>query len=631
MLVRRMLVAGLAALGALLALAPGATAQVAVGQCEDRELRGAECGRIAVPLDHTNPAPPPQGRTVPLSYVRIAARGQRRGTVVFVAGGPGQAATTLAGSVARGPLRGLRNRYDLVFVDQRGSGASGPLRCSTAPRGTFRFAPDATQEQVSAAIARCSNELAGARPFYSTYETVLDLEDLRQFLRVPKIIPLGVSYGGQVAGEYARRYPDQVAALVLDSTSPIEGIDALGRLPQLALPRVLREVCFPPGCARVLGDPQALLTRAVARLSRGPLRGRVVLPSGRTRTAAVTLLDVYRLVLSSDQDPALRTALPAAFEAAGRGDAAPLLRLVFRSRGSGGETGAVNEVRFLATACTEGRLPWAPESPQADRPALLERALRENAQAYAPFPVETVATEVTAALCLGWAPTERPPFPPSPSQGPDVPVLVLGGREDLRTPLEDQRRAAAQFPRARVLAVPNTGHAVLGSDLSGCASSAVRAFLAGVRFGSCARRPQDVPLALPVFRTLADVPGAVGRVPAVVERTAVAVDVTLRDAYRELAAAGVGSTGGRVTEEAITVGGLRGGRLVVGARSVRLDRYEVVRGVRVSGRLRERGTSTLTVTGAGADGVLLLARSGSFRGTLGGVTIRYRPLPVETG
>jgi hypothetical protein len=63
---------------------------------------------------------------------------------------------------------------------------------------------------------------------------------------------------------------------------------------------------------------------------------------------------------------------------------------------------------------------------------------------------------------------------------------------------------------------------------------------------------------------------------------------------------------------------------------VRLDRYEVVRGVRVSGRLRERGVSTLTVTGVGADGVLQLAQSGSFRGTLDGLTIRYRPLPVET-
>jgi pimeloyl-ACP methyl ester carboxylesterase len=441
MLTRRML-GGLVLSGALLALPPTATAQVAVGQCEDRELRGAECGRLAVPLDHTNPAPPPEGRTIPLSYVRYPARQQRRGTVVFLAGGPGQASTPLAASVARGPLRGLRNRYDIVFVDQRGTGDSGPLRCSTAPRGVFRVDRDATQEQSSAAIARCANELAGARRFYSTYETVLDLEDLRQALDVAKIIPLGVSYGGQVAGEYARRYPDRVAAMVLDSTSPIEGLDALGRLPQLALPRVLREVCFPPGCARVLGDPQALLTRAVARLRRGPLRGRVVLPSGRTRAGSVTLLDVYSLLMASDVDPALRTALPAALEAAARGDAAPLLRLLVRSSGSGSEENAINEVRFLATACTEGRLPWAPESPQSERPALLEQALRDNAGAYAPFPVEAVAAQVTASLCLGWAPTERPPFPPSPSQGPDVPVLVLGGREDLRTPLEDQRRAA---------------------------------------------------------------------------------------------------------------------------------------------------------------------------------------------
>jgi len=618
------------AVGAVLASAPAAGAQGVVGPCEDSELRGAQCGRIAVPLDHGNPAPPPQGRTTPLAYVRYPARERRRGTIVFLAGGPGQAATPLAARIANGPLRALRDRYDMVFVDQRGTGESGPLRCSTAPRGVLRIDDDATPEQAAAAVARCSNELAGARRLYSTYETALDLENLRQVLNVPKIIPLGVSYGGQVAGEYARRFPDRVAAMVLDSTSPIEGVDALGRLPQLALPRVLREVCFPPGCARLLGDPQALLARAVARLRRGPLAGRVVTPTGRTRAARVSLLDLYSLVRASDQDPALRTALPAALEAAGRGDAAPLLRLTFRSSRSG-ETSGTNDVRFLATACTEGRLPWEPGTPPAQRPALLEQALRANAAQYAPFPIEVIAAQVTASLCLGWAPTERPPFVPSPQRGPNVPVLVIGGREDLRTPLEDQRRAAAQFPRARVLAVPNAGHAVLGSDLSGCAARAVRAFLAGVRFGTCPRRPQDVPLALPVFRSLADVPGARGKVPALVERTIVAVDVTLRDALRELTAVGVGAIGGRVDDDSISVGGLRGGRLTVGTETARLVRYEVVRGVRVSGRLRQDGTSVLTVTGAGADGVLRVSESGTFRGTLGGVPITYRPLPVTAG
>jgi hypothetical protein len=211
-----------------------------------------------------------------------------------------------------------------------------------------------------------------------------------------------------------------------------------------------------------------------------------------------------------------------------------------------------------------------------------------------------------------------------------VPVLVLGGREDLRTPLEDQRRAAAQFPRARVLAVPNVGHSVIGSDMSGCAAAGVRAFLAGQSFGTCVRRERDIPLALPVFRNLAEVPGAAGVLPRRIERTAVAVDVTLRDAYRQLAAVGAGATG-QATSQRIRVGGLRGGRIEITRSSVTLVDYEVVTGVRVSGRLRAEGTSTVAVTGRGATGTLRIAESGAFRGVLGGLQIRYRPLPIGTG
>ena len=626
-MVRRFIGAG-AVLLVSMVVAADAGAQVTVGECDARSLRGAECGSFGVPLDHANAEP--SARRVSIGYVRFRARGARRGTVVFIAGGPGQAAVTSAGELVGGPLRTLRERYDIVVVDQRGAGVSSPLRCSAAPRGRLRIASDASPSAAARVIARCAGEIGADRQFFSTYETVLDIDDLREFLGVPKIIPIGVSYGGQVAGEYARRFPDRVEALVLDSTSPIEGVDALGRLPQLALPRVLREVCFPPGCGALLGDPIGLLDATVARLARSPLRGRAVLPSGTRRGARFGLSDLYALVTASDIDPLVRTEIPAALDAATRGDAAPLLRMALRSSGSGGASD-VNQLRFLATACTEGRLPWAPDSNPVERPALLEQALRGAAGDYAPFPVDVVAPQTTAALCLGWPPTPRAPFVPFPAQGPNVPVLVLGGREDLRTPLEDQRRAAAQFPRARVVAVPNVGHSVLGSDLSGCGARSIRMFLAGQRVLPCDPAEREVPLALPVFRSLSELPSALGRAPERVERTVVAVDLTLRDVSRQLAGVAAGSAGGAsASPRTVRLGGLRAGRLELRPSGVTLVGYEVVSGVRLSGRIANRGTGTLRVAGAGAAGTLALSRSGQLRGTLDGTPIRYRPLPVGT-
>jgi pimeloyl-ACP methyl ester carboxylesterase len=606
---------------------PPAAAQVATpAACEDRELRGAQCATVPVPLDHADPL----STTIPLAYARFPAQGPSRGTVVFLAGGPGQAALPVAGAAARGELRGLRRAYDLVFVDQRGTGRSAPLRCSTAPRGVFTISPNATPAEAAAVVSTCANELGDARRHFTTYATARDLELLRTALGVPQIVPLGVSYGGQVAGEYARRFPGQTQALVLDSTGPIEGGDLLGALPQLALPRVLRETCFPPGCDRILGEPRALLAGAIERIGEAGLAGRVVTPSGRKRSGRITVADVYTLVRASDLDPALRTALPAALEAAGRGDAAPLLRLAV----SGPDVEqpadeAINEVRLLATDCVEGRLPWTPESDPATRPALLLEALRADAGRYAPFPVDVVATRLTATLCAGWPATPEPPQ--AASNGPDLPVLILGGRMDLRTPLEDQRRAGLQFPRAQVVGVPNVGHSVLGSEIAGCGRDALEAFLLGRARRACPN-VRLVPLALPVFRDLDDLPGARGDLPRRIEQTAVAVDLTLRDVGRQLAAFAVGasSTAEDVRRRSVRLGGLRGGRLELTETSVVLRAYELVPGVRVTGRLSTRGTGTLTVTGTGAEGTLAVSRTGTLRGTLDGRAIRYRPLAVTS-
>ena len=614
---------GLAALAVgVLGLASPAQARIAQATCQARALQGAECGTFPVPLDHADPA----GRQLSIGYALFPAREQSKGTVVLIPGGPGETAVAIAGAVARGPLAVLRDDYDLMFADPRGTGRSSPLRCAAAPRGVFRRKP------TTAAITRCAEELGEARRFFTTHDQVLDLEVLRQFLEVPRIIPVGVSYGGSVAGAYARRFPASVQALVLDSTSPIEGTDALGTLPQLALPRVLTDVCFPPGCEDLLGEPYALLEEAVKRMTGGGLRGRRVLPSGATRPARVTLADLYAAIRASDADPFVRSAVPSIIQAASRGDAAPLLRLLSVGGGSGsGSPAEFNELRFLATQCTGARLPWAPDAPLEGRRAALERALVENADAFAPFPVSAVATTTAAAECLGWPATPPPPPVPSPDRGPDVPVLVLAGRLDLRTPLEDQRRAAAQYPNATVVAVPEVGHSVLVNDEANCARVTLRAFLEGKPVGRCTRRGKPLPLALPAVWRLRDIPltSARGDAPARVQRTVVAVDLTLRDLQRSV----VQLIGGAVDSDAaggeLRVPGLRGGSFRADGRRLRLVNYEAIEGVRVSGTVTFGGEGTLTITGRGATGTLFTpAGVNVLRGTLDGVQVRYRGFRV---
>jgi hypothetical protein len=81
--------AAVAAVGfAVLALTPA----VASAACP----KGAQCGTLTVPLDHSGQTP----GTLPLAYAKVPATGTRTGTIVLLSGGPGQAALPLTMPIA---------------------------------------------------------------------------------------------------------------------------------------------------------------------------------------------------------------------------------------------------------------------------------------------------------------------------------------------------------------------------------------------------------------------------------------------------------------------------------------------------------------------------------------------------
>ncbi len=86
-------------------------------------------------------------------------------------------------------------------------------------------------------------------------------------------------------------------------------------------------------------------------------------------------------------------------------------------------------------------------------------------------------------LCGRWPARERvlPPPPPLPTT---VPTLILSGELDLRTPLENARRLAAEL-QAPVIVEPGAGHFALLSGFEACTRPAVKAFLARAPLPPC--------------------------------------------------------------------------------------------------------------------------------------------------
>ena len=585
------------ALLAALALAPPAEARLRWRSCP--EAQGPKCATLRVPLDRSGTL---SGR-VGLHMARVAFARRGAPVLMYLSGGPGGAGVFEMIDVLF-ELPQLARRYTMIGFDQRGTGRSGLLRCPEMER-------DGRLRSTSAA-EKCARRLGARRAFYTTPDTVADMEAIRRAVGARKLTLFGISYGTELALAYARAHPDRVERLILDSVVDPDDSDPFGLAGFRAMGPSLASLC-PRPC--VSADPGADLTVLTAQLRAAPLGGAWVDRRGRRHAGTLRPTAIADLLYDSDYDPALRAGVPMAVRAALGGDAAPMLRLLAASRvySLPSNPRDFSAARY-ATVCEETPLPWPRGTPLGDRFRVAhERAVALPASAFAPFDAE-VAYADEIDLCLRWP----DPVRPSAAVGgayPTVPTLMLQGEEDLRTPPEVSAHVATLVGGAQRVTVPGVAHAIIGADPSGCGRRQLLRFVAGEPVRErCARVPTGVPpTGVPPasFAALPPAAGLAGRAG----RTVSAIDATLD--FLDFAmspALGLAPRGG----------GLRGGAFSLRPR-LSLRGFVVVPGVRVSGWERRDGTLMLRVRGASAaPGSVRVARSGSLRGRLGGRRVAAR-------
>jgi pimeloyl-ACP methyl ester carboxylesterase len=608
----------LSALAALLLFAPPpARAALSLRPCP-KAGEPLECGTLPVPLDPSGAV----AGTLRLHVERLPADAvPTRGVVLALAGGPGQSASSVRDGFE--PL--VPDDRDLLIFDQRGTGRSGALRCPELER-SLGLAEGRSDAEI------CAGRLGAARAFYTTRESVADIEAVRQALGIERLEIVAVSYGTKVALAYAAAHPDRVERLVLDSVVPAVDDDPFLTDSMTAARRVLRSACTGP-CKDYSADPGSDLRTLIGRMTDGPLRGYYVDSDGRRRPAAVGRLDLFSLLLIGDFAPAVRGLLVSSLASAVRGDLAPLERLkraLLRVPDIGG-IGALRRLfsvgAFAATTCEEAPTPWPRGTPLGERraPALAAAALRPS-ELFAPFDRETILAQ--ASLCERWPVASA--APPSTVPAAPAPTLLLEGADDIRTNVEGARRVAAGIPGARVVVAPG-GHDVTADS---CGARLAARFLAGRGAGECTslersigENPPAEPLAPLRLRDVAPARGVGGR-PG---RTLTAAVLTVFDSLSQS-----GGIFGLVFSDdgVVRGGGLRGGswELRLGERDVRFafndDQY--VPGVRVSGRgtilpdprlrLKVRGSSA-------ARGTVVIDAEGA-HGALGGRRFAVRPSDV---
>jgi pimeloyl-ACP methyl ester carboxylesterase len=185
---------------------------------------GAQCGKIAVPVNYDQP----DGPQANLALIRFPATGEKVGSLIINPGGPGESGIEAAASLVEGMPQPVRQQFDLVGFDPRGVGASTPsLWCnSDADNDRLRADPQVdyspegvehiektTKEFIQRCVDKMGDEFLAN---VGTQNVAKDLDALRAAVGDDKINYLGYSYGTRIGAAYAEAYPDKVRAMVLD-------------------------------------------------------------------------------------------------------------------------------------------------------------------------------------------------------------------------------------------------------------------------------------------------------------------------------------------------------------------------------------------------------------------------------
>jgi pimeloyl-ACP methyl ester carboxylesterase len=593
-------------------LATTASAQIAFVPCSGTNNFG--CGHLTVPLDPSGVTP----GAITLAIRRhLAPIGDAKSAVIALAGGPGQAAIPFAEEFSE-LLGSILATRDLIVYDQRGTGLSHPLSC-------HGFERPGVYHSYGALIGACAEQIGAERAFYTTPDSVADIEAIRVAGGYEKLVLYGTSYGTKVALEYAQEHPEHVEALILDSVVTPGGPEPLDRPTLAAVPRILHQLCAYGACAQITRDPVGDLARLVRRMRRGPVSGRVIDGHGHPHRVSVSSDELLEILLAGDFDPILRAEFIAAVRGAVRGDDAALARLIARAEGGGEESSEdVDVPLYYATTCEEQDFPWSRGASPHTRLAQAKASLAAlPASSLAPFTAANALALSDVPACAFWPfATPAPPVLDEPL--PNVPTLILSGADDLRTPTSGASAVAAQIPDAHLLVVPNTGHSVLTTEPTKCAREALHAQFAGKAIVPC-----PAGLASPLFKPTPLPPDRLGAVAPThgyrgrTGRTLQAIKLTLADFSRQFLLALLEKLGTSHSNlSSLSTGGLRAGWAQFAAGALRFHDYTYVPGVTLSG-VAKASSATLRIGGsAAAHGTLRLGSHHGFVGELGGVHVR---------
>jgi pimeloyl-ACP methyl ester carboxylesterase len=436
---------GLLVLTAVLALAGcgndvARTRSLKLDECRLPNLPGlAQCGEIEVPEDRGKPG----GRRIRIFAAVLPANtlSPKEDPLLILAGGPGQAASTLAPFASR--LNEVRRARDVVLIDQRGTGRSSPMNCDAfKPRDDEALETDPVPRAKACADELRAQGVDAAQ--YTTTTWIADLEAMRAALGYARWNLWGGSYGTRVAQEYLRRYPDRIRTITLDAVVPPSMISTLDvwRTRQTTFDAVLRACSESPACSDHHPDPASLLATIAHSLG----------PAGRDidaidpRTGKITRLHltfdgVLGMLQTLIYAPESSSVLPEMLGLATDGDFGPLFAATQLTTTNLAEQ--LNAALHFSVTCAEDVPRITPAIAAKSLAGLRTRGIADN----------------VIAVCNVWPRGSAPADFAQPVVS-DKPALLFSGAMDPVTPPAYGALVAMTLANSRHIVAKGYGHIV---------------------------------------------------------------------------------------------------------------------------------------------------------------------------
>jgi pimeloyl-ACP methyl ester carboxylesterase len=413
----------------------------------------AECGWLTVA---ENPQRP-DGPSIELRVALLRARSEspQPDPLFFFAGGPGQSALESFRAVAPA-LALVRRERDIVLIDQRGSGASNPLRCPP-PEDISALLRTPSAAEIEQYTSDCLQQIDADTHYYTTTQTAADIDAVRQALGYQRINLFGISYGTRLAQVYLRHYPDSVRTVTLDGVVPMElmlGSEHALRLEQTLLElfsRCAQDTACNSAFPRVSQHFESLKQRVRA----GPTEIEVALPlSGRAISMQFNEDVLAASLRMLAYAPAGQAVLPllvyeAATEEQYQRLAGMALMIVENLSDS------IYRGLEVSVVCAED-VPFFPATPLHPDTLLGDSLIEISRQQCQQWPHTRVGTEFHEPVRS------------------EVPVLLLSGEFDPVTPPAYAEQVVQHFPNGRHLVGPGQGH---GISSRGCAPKLLAEFV----------------------------------------------------------------------------------------------------------------------------------------------------------